>query len=133
MAYLTPDVLQRPNLHIITDALVESIILQKGDGTAPTQAQGVRFKTKSGESKEIHGTEVIVCAGVIQSPQILELSGIGSSSLLSKHDIETIINNPNARENLQDHAIVGVNFESAIPTFGSFRDPKVAGSSFCGV
>jgi choline dehydrogenase-like flavoprotein len=67
---------------------------------------------------------------VIQSPQILELSGIGSSSLLKKHGIETIINNPNVGENLQDHAIAGVSFESAIPTFDSFRGPKVAAAVF---
>jgi len=130
VAYLTPEVLKRPNLHILTDTLVESIILQKGDGTAPAQAEGVRFKAKSGERKEIPGTEVVVCGGVIQSPQILELSGIGSSSLLKQYGIETIVDNPNVGENLQDHAIVGASFESAIPTFDSLRDPKVAGPAF---
>lgn len=128
MAYITPAVLQRPNLHIITDAIVESIIFQR-DGTATAQTQGVRFSTKSGERSEVLGTEVIICAGAIQSPQILELSGIGSHSLLKKYGIDTIVENPHVGENLQDHAIIGASFESMVPTFDSFRDPKLAGAA----
>ena len=47
--------------------------------------------------------EVILSAGTIQSPQLLELSGIGNQSLLKTHGIKVIVNNPNFGEDLQEH------------------------------
>jgi choline dehydrogenase len=52
--------------------------------------------------------EVILCAGSIGSPQILELSGIGDSKILSKYKIDAIVPNPNIGENLQDHIYVPI-------------------------
>jgi choline dehydrogenase-like flavoprotein len=51
------------------------------------------------------GQEVIVCAGSIQSPQILELSGVGSKDLLEKHQIRMAVDLPAVGENLRDHII----------------------------
>jgi choline dehydrogenase len=52
--------------------------------------------------------EVILCAGSIGSPQILELSGIGDPKVLDQYDIDVIVPNPNVGENLQDHIYVHV-------------------------
>ena len=49
---------------------------------------------------------MILCAGSIGSPQILELSGIGDSKILSKYKIDAVVPNPNVEENLQDHIYV---------------------------
>ena len=49
------------------------------------------------------GTEVVLCAGSVQSPQILQLSGIGPASLLRRYGIEVVFDSPEVGENLQDH------------------------------
>ncbi|GAB1207476.1 hypothetical protein APSETT445_006196 [Aspergillus pseudonomiae] len=55
--------------------------------------------------------EVILSAGTFNSPKILELSGIGSRTILESFDIPVIIDNPNVGENLQDHPLAGLSFE----------------------
>ena len=54
---------------------------------------------------------MLLCAGVFQSPQILELSGIGSPKLLQSHGLELVVENTNVGENLQDHPLSGMWFE----------------------
>ena len=94
-------------------------------------AESVCFRDREGCIHTVAVGEVILCAGVMQSPQILELSGIGSPELLRSHNIEPVVDLPQLGENLQDHVMVGVSFETNdIPTFDSFRDPQVAGAAF---
>jgi choline dehydrogenase-like flavoprotein len=57
--------------------------------------------------------EVILAAGVFNTPKLLELSGVGNEQLLKKYGIQTVINNPSVGENLQDHLMTGVSFEVA--------------------
>lgn len=67
--------------------------------------------------------EVLLCCGSFQSPQILELSGIGSKKILEQLDIDVVVENPNVGENLQDHGIVPISYavaEGAI-TFDSLE------------
>ncbi|KAK6201988.1 hypothetical protein LQW54_009201 [Pestalotiopsis sp. IQ-011] len=124
-AYLTPDVRQRSNLTIRCSTVVEKILLeQRGDKAVAT---GVAISV-DGQTKHIGArSEVILAAGAIQSPQILELSGIGNGSLLNKHGIPVVIDNPGVGENLQDHAIVLQSFEvvDGIPSSDVLRDPAV--------
>ena len=128
-AYLSEQVKRRPNLQIITGATVERIVLRgKANKNDLLIAEGVSFRDRSGMIRMVSASEVILCAGVVQSPQILELSGIGSSEILSSYGIETIVDLPAVGENLQDHPIVGVSFESKVSTFDSFRDPNVIGA-----
>lgn len=124
--YFNAEVANRSNLRIVTEALVEIILFKDMAPDELPTTSGVRFMDRTGARKTVHASEVIICAGVVQSPQILELSGIGSAKLLRSHGIDPIIDQPNVGENLQDHAIVGASFESKIPTFDSFRDPEVA-------
>lgn len=78
-------------------------------------------------------TEVILCGGVINSPQILELSGIGSSSLLQSHGISTVVDNPNVGENLMDHPASGfvVQVKDEYPSAEMLtRNPEILGQAF---
>ena len=116
----------RPNLRVVTEALVEKIVLEKSNERVV--ASGVNFTPKDGQSFTIRAArEVILSAGVFKSPQLLELSGIGSTELLRSHGIEVVINNPQVGENLQDHGMAGVSFEAAdgVRTADAMRDPKV--------
>ena len=129
-AYLSEQVLRRPNLRIVTEATVERISFRQKSHGEDRVAESVLFRDRDGRTHTLPADEIVLCAGVIQSPQILELSGVGSPELITSHGIESIVDLPQVGENLQDHAIVGVSFESSVPTFDSFRDPKTAGAAF---
>jgi choline dehydrogenase len=95
-AFLRP-VRHRPNLKILTGAQVERIEFQD------RRASGVRLRLK-GQPARVHvGRELILSAGSIGSPQLLQLSGVGPASLLRKHGIEIVHDLPGVGENLQDH------------------------------
>jgi choline dehydrogenase len=96
----------RQNLMVLTEAQTMKIL------TKGKQAIGVQYKHEN-EVKEIFVTrEVILCAGAIQSPQLLQLSGIGPESLLKKHGIDVVHDLPGVGENLQDHLQIRLTFES---------------------
>ena len=109
---------QRPNLHTITKAVVANILfLDNRDGDLV--ATGLNF-TVDGKSYTANSSkEVIISGGTMKSPQMLELSGIGDAELLKSFGIETLVDNPNVGENLQDHPQCGVSFvvDDGDPTF----------------
>jgi choline dehydrogenase-like flavoprotein len=106
MAYYLPAV-KRPNWKVVTGALVEKILLKKSS-KGRVQATDVQYSTKA-ETFEVRASkEVILSAGSIGSPQILELSRIGSRSVLNKYGIETLVENKNVGENLHDHIYVPI-------------------------
>ena len=77
------------------------------DTPSGTDARGVEIITKDGQKKQIlAGTEVILSAGALQTPQILELSGVGGRRLLEKHGIPVVFDNPNVGEHVQDRPVV---------------------------
>ncbi len=53
----------------------------------------------------------MLAAGALNSPRLLELSGIGGAGLLQTLDIPVVVDNPHVGENLQNHVMVGTNFE----------------------
>lgn len=124
-AYYSP-IAQRPNLHLLTECLVERIIVERSSAMK-IFAKGVQFCHKDVKQVRLAKREVILCAGAIQSPQLLELSGIGSSRLLQSHGIEVIVDNPYVGENLQDHPMTGMSSEviEGLPTVDMIRDPQV--------
>ncbi|KAI4641814.1 hypothetical protein J4E93_007913 [Alternaria ventricosa] len=125
-AYYTPEVAKRPKLEVLTEAFVEKILTKASDNSV--EATGVSVRTKDGSNHEIIAkNEVILSAGAIQSPQILELSGIGQKELLSKHGIPVVLDSPGVGENLQDHAISAPSFEIADDQFSGdiMRDPNI--------
>jgi len=76
-------------------------------------ANGVQICRKDGSVAEVTAAEVILAAGALQSPQILENSGIGSKEILERHGVEAVVDNPGVGENLQDHCFTTVSFEVA--------------------
>ena len=104
-AFLKP-ILKRPNLHLVTGAHVERILFEG------RRATGLRF-TEHGVSHEARARgEVILAAGAIGSPQLLELSGVGDPDRLKAIGASVVHALPGVGENLQDHlqlrAIFGV-------------------------
>ncbi|MBO9402717.1 GMC family oxidoreductase N-terminal domain-containing protein [Shimia sp. R9_3] len=90
----------RPNLTVWTEAQAEKLLFDKeGD----LRCSGVRVN-RAGQSVEAFARkEVVLSAGAINSPQILQLSGIGPADLLKKHGIDVVMDQPYVGENLQDH------------------------------
>jgi choline dehydrogenase len=96
VAYLHP-AMRRANLEVITHALASRVL------TEGTRATGVAF-TVNGEARQAFATrEVIVAAGAIQSPQLLQLSGIGPGELLQRHGIPVVKALAGVGRNLHDH------------------------------
>jgi len=100
-AFLTPN-LTRPNLTIITDALVEKIIIED------KKATGVAFKCKGKAKQILANNEILLSAGAFNSPQLLMLSGIGPKDELDQHDIDLVHELPGVGQNLQDHVDIMV-------------------------
>jgi choline dehydrogenase-like flavoprotein len=91
----------RSNLVLCTGASVSKIILD--DTKSGLIAKGVRFQQRGKEYTATVLEEVIVCAGSVASPQLLELSGIGNPSILQAAGIPVKVTNLNVGEHLQDH------------------------------
>ncbi|AHG65246.1 choline dehydrogenase [Advenella mimigardefordensis DPN7] len=92
----------RQNLQIMTNVQVMKLITQKQDD-GRFRCTGAQLWTGQ-EVRSISATrEVILCAGSIGSPQLLQLSGIGPAQLLQQHDIPVVADLPGVGENLQDH------------------------------
>ena len=97
-AFLRP-VQHRKNLQIITDAMVHKVILDES-----RNATGIELQIKQQPIQNITARrEVILSAGAIGSPQILQLSGIGPGTLLQSNNIKVAHDLPGVGENLQDH------------------------------
>ncbi|KAG6864717.1 hypothetical protein C0991_007670 [Blastosporella zonata] len=120
----------RPNLTVLTQAAVSRVIFaERLDGTDDLTATGVEF-LHQGQTYTLDARkEVILSAGAIKDPQILELSGIGRREVLSKIGVETILELPGVGENLQDHNYAAISYEldpARYQTFNSLLTPEVA-------
>jgi choline dehydrogenase len=102
-AYLHP-AMGRPNLEVRTRTFVERVVFEG------TRAVGVQV-----EGVTIRAGEVILCGGAINSPQLLQLSGIGNADELSTLDISVVHDLSGVGENLQDHLEVYVQCSSKLP------------------
>lgn len=89
--------LKRPNLHLITNALAEKVLLNSRQVTGVQYRVGQQVFTANAE------IEVILCSGAINSPKLLELSGIGKPEILHSLGIDVRFERPEIGENLQDH------------------------------
>ncbi|MCY3885947.1 MAG: GMC family oxidoreductase N-terminal domain-containing protein [Gammaproteobacteria bacterium] len=96
-AFIDP-IRDRSNLTITTRAMVNSVLVNKD------RAVAVRYRVRNGQEQEATcRREIILCAGAIQSPQILELSGIGNREVLEEHGIPVVKELSGVGENLRDH------------------------------
>ncbi len=108
-AFLAP-ARKRKNLTTITHALVEHI------GFEGKQATCVTYKKNNQQHTLYAAREIIVSAGAVNSPGILERSGIGRKDILEQHGITPISINNNVGEHLQDHLAVNYVYQTNVPT-----------------
>ena len=103
VAYLHP-AMERPNLRVITHAQATRVVIERG------RATGVAF-LRGGQAHVARARyEVLLAGGVINSPQLLQLSGIGPAERLRALGIDVQHDLPGVGENLQDHLLVSSNF-----------------------
>jgi choline dehydrogenase len=108
-AYLHP-VMSRPNLDVKTHAFVTRVVFEGG------RAAGVEFaKIGRRGSETVRGGEIILCGGAINTPQLLQLSGVGAAGELRALGIDVVADLPGVGENLQDHLEVYVQHEAIQP------------------
>ncbi len=96
-AYLTDEVRRRPNLEVRCGAPVARVLVDDG------RVVGVELRS----GVEVPADEVIVCAGAIESPKLLQLSGIGPAHVLASAGIDVVVDLPGVGANLQDHVGLG--------------------------
>jgi choline dehydrogenase len=107
-AFLNP-ILNRPNLTVEVNAHVTRLLIENG------RAIGMEY-VQANQTRQVHAdSEVILCAGAIDSPRLLMLSGIGPADTLRQHGINVALDLPAVGQNLQDHLLVGVAFFSQQP------------------
>jgi len=114
-AYLHP-VMGRPNLAVRCRAFVTRILFEG------SRAVGVEYRQRaplssggSGATRQARAGQVILCGGAINSPQLLQLSGVGPAALLAEHGIDVVADVPGVGANLQDHLEVYVQYASKQP------------------
>jgi choline dehydrogenase len=108
-AYVAP-VRQRSNLVVKSSVHVRRVLLEN------RQAVGVEVIEKSQVRSFRAACEVIVCAGALNSPQVLMLSGIGEAAHLREHGVEPLLDLPGVGRNLQDHFVARVQAEATPPS-----------------
>ena len=102
-AYLRP-ALQRPNLTVVTDT---DVLKVEFEGQTAT---GVRVRDARGERSVTARREIILAAGSLASPKILQLSGIGDAGLLTGLGLPVVVDAPQVGQNLQEHCCFAVKF-----------------------
>tara|TARA_B100000405_G_scaffold105975_1_gene74136 strand:- start:762 stop:2384 length:1623 start_codon:yes stop_codon:yes gene_type:complete len=107
-AYLRP-AMQRPNLTVITDTLVHKILFE-GD-----RAIGVRYQQGARLADVFADAEVILSAGSIGSPTLLQRSGIGPENVLRRAGVDVRVDRAGVGENLQDHLEVYLQYQCTQP------------------
>lgn len=126
-AFLEP-ALERGNVTLKTGVKVDKIVFDEAStAEGKLNARGVRY-TYQGEEHMISAREIILCAGVFESPAILERSGLGSRPVLSAANVPVLYELPGIGENLQDHLNCGLACEvqDGIPTLDdAVRNPEL--------
>ena len=107
-AYFHP-VKNRTNLNVIFRTLVSRILFED------KKAVGVEFRTRNRQSEKVFAGEIICCGGAINSPQLLQLSGVGNTEELKRLGIEAVQHLPGVGENLQDHLEVYIQYACRKP------------------
>ena len=110
-AYLRP-VMNRPNLSVFRFTMAERIVFEN------KTAKGVEFTSTVMNCIGIvmASKEVILSAGVFQSPQLLQVSGVGPKALLEKHGIKVIADMPGVGQGMRDHMTIFASYEVNVVT-----------------
>jgi choline dehydrogenase len=124
-AYLHP-ILDRPGLTVRTEALVHRVVLEKD------RAVGVEYSVRGSQEVAYAGAEVIVAGGAINSPKILQLSGIGPAAVLRPLGIEPVCDLPAVGANLNDHPDIVVQHRCLRPV-SLYRNSRGVGKLLTGL
>lgn len=115
-AFLRP-ALQRSNLRLMTHALVRRVLFEG------RRAVGVEFE-QGGQILTAHARrEVILSAGAVNSPQLLQLSGVGPKALLQRHGVPLVLANDAVGGQLQDHLGINYYYKATEPTLNNLLHP----------
>ena len=115
-AFLTP-VRSRKNLEVLTRAQVTRVLFQG------KRAVGVEY-VKGGIKRSVHaGREVILSGGAVNTPQLLQLSGIGDGTHLRGLGLDVLVNNRNVGRNLKDHQGINYTYRLNVPTMNDVLRP----------
>lgn len=109
--------LRRPNLRLVTGALVERIGFDGRRAVSVTYRRGDRSHSLRA------GAEIILSAGSVTSPRLLQLSGIGPADILRQHGISPLIDATQVGANLQDHLAISYYFKATEPTLNNQLAP----------
>lgn len=115
VAYLDPAV-NRPNLRVFDLTMGERIVFDED-----RVARGVVVTTANQTYTIRARREVIVSAGAFQSPQLLQVSGVGPADLLRQFDIPVVADRPGVGKNLQDHVFFGISYRVNVPTASALQ------------
>lgn len=115
-AFLRP-AMKRPNCRVITNAMVTRVIIENG------RATGVEYRIGN-ETRTLRAkAEVILSGGAINSPQLLQLSGIGPGALLQSLGLPVLRDNPNVGDHLSDHQGINYTWKMRVPTYNDELRP----------
>lgn len=115
-AYYWP-VRHRTNLTLIRKARVLRVVFEGARAVGVAYLQGGRERMIRARR------EVVLCAGSIGSPQLLQLSGVGDAALLQQHGIAVVADLPAVGQNLQDHLAVSYFYRTSVPTLNNVLRP----------
>ncbi|MFM2409677.1 MAG: hypothetical protein RL481_505 [Pseudomonadota bacterium] len=114
--YLRP-ALKRNNVMLRSKAQATRILFEG------KRAMGVEYRRNGQLEQTIARREVILCGGAINSPQLLQLSGVGDAQRLSALGIEPLIHSPTVGQNMQDHLAVSYFYKTSVPTLNDELRP----------
>ena len=115
-AFLRP-AMGRRNLRVVTKAMVTRVLIEQG------RAVGVDY-VRDGETRTLRcNAEVILAGGAINSPQLLQLSGVGPGSLLQGLGIAVVRDNANVGDHLSDHQGINYTWRMTVPTYNDILRP----------
>lgn len=115
-AFLRP-AMKRPNVRVEMHALVTKVLFEGG------RAVGVEYVQDGSTNTARAGREVILSGGSVNTPQLLQLSGVGPGALLSSHGIPVIHDNAHVGENMQDHHGVNYTWKAKVATLNQILRP----------
>jgi choline dehydrogenase len=115
-AYLRP-AMRRANLEVQLHALATRVLFEG------TRASGVQYERGGGRHEVRARREVLLCGGAINSPQLLELSGVGDARLLQRLAVPVVADSPAVGFGLQDHLAVSYVYRSRVPTLNDQLAP----------
>lgn len=115
-AFLRP-AMRRANLRVVTGALVTRVLLEGGRATGVEYRRGGQVQTLRARAC------VILSGGAVNSPQLLQLSGIGPGALLQSLGIPVAVDNPNVGDHLSDHQGINYTYRMRVPTYNDVLRP----------